>query len=53
MRLLKENYDGLKKVNILSGSMKEFIKDFLSDPANQKLFKTKGQSYYNQKSYSY
>ena len=40
MRLLKENYDGLKKVNILSGSMKEFIKDFLSDPANQKLFKT-------------
>ena len=40
MRILKENYDGLKEVNILSGSMKEFIKDFLSDPANQELFKT-------------
>ena len=40
MRLLKEDYDGLKKINILSGSMKEFIKDFLSDPANQKLFRT-------------
>lgn len=40
MRILKENYDGLKEVNILSGSMKEFIKDFLSDPANQKLFRT-------------
>ena len=40
MKLLKENYEGLKEVNILSGSMKEFIKDFLSDPANQKLLRT-------------
>lgn len=36
MKILKENYEGLKEVNILSG----FIKDFLSDPANQKLFRT-------------
>ena len=36
MKLLKENYEGLQEVNILSG----FIKDFLSDPVNQKLFRT-------------
>ena len=35
MKLLKENYDGLEKVNTLS----DFLKGFLSDTDTQELFK--------------